>query len=59
MPVSHAAMSASASSPVPAGGARVPGLLEVLARVPDPRQRRGRRFELVKVITIHDDAAEQ
>ena len=52
MPVSHAAMSASASSPVPAGSARVPGLLEVLARVPDPRQRRGRRFELVFVLAV-------
>ncbi|HEX6524025.1 MAG TPA: hypothetical protein VF070_29090 [Streptosporangiaceae bacterium] len=32
--------------------AKVPGLLEVLARVPDPRKRRGRRFLLVFVLAV-------
>jgi predicted transposase YbfD/YdcC len=31
---------------------KVPGLLEVLARVPDPRKRRGRRFLLVFVLAV-------
>jgi hypothetical protein len=30
----------------------VPGLLEVLAQVPDPRTRRGRRFLLVFVLAV-------
>jgi predicted transposase YbfD/YdcC len=30
----------------------VPGLLEVLARVPDPRERRGRRFGLVFILAV-------
>jgi predicted transposase YbfD/YdcC len=30
----------------------VPGLLEVLARVPDPRRRRGRRYLLVFVLAV-------
>src|SRR5258706_9151598 len=31
---------------------KVPGLLEVLARVPDPRKRRGRRFLLAFVLAV-------
>jgi DDE_Tnp_1-associated len=30
----------------------VPGLLEVLAQVPDPRRKRGRRFNLVFVLAV-------
>jgi hypothetical protein len=30
----------------------VPGLLEVLAQVPDPRKRRGRRFTLVFLLAV-------
>jgi predicted transposase YbfD/YdcC len=30
----------------------IPGLLELLARVPDPRKRRGRRFGLVFVLAV-------
>jgi predicted transposase YbfD/YdcC len=44
MPVSHARVSSSAVSPA--------GLLEVLAQVPDPRRRRGRRFPLVFVLAV-------
>jgi hypothetical protein len=44
--VSHARVPSSADSAAPAGE-RVPGLLEVLAQVPDPRRRRGRRYSLV------------
>jgi predicted transposase YbfD/YdcC len=39
------------STDEPAGG-EVPGLLEVLALVPDPRKRRGRRFLLVFVLAV-------
>jgi predicted transposase YbfD/YdcC len=31
---------------------KVPGLLEVLALVPDPRKRRGRRFRLVFILAV-------
>jgi predicted transposase YbfD/YdcC len=31
---------------------KVPGLLEVLARVPDPRKRRGRRYDLVFILAV-------
>ena len=49
MPVSHAAV----TSPAPASaGEQVTGLLEVLARVPDPRMRRGRRFGLVFMLAV-------
>src|SRR5712691_6604766 len=49
MPVSHAAV----TSPAPASAdEQVPGLLEVLAQVPDPRMRRGRRFGLVFVLAV-------
>ena len=30
----------------------VPGLLEVLARVPDPRRKQGRRFLLVFILAV-------
>lgn len=33
-------------------GERVPGLLEVLAQLPDPRRRRGRRYSLVFVLAV-------
>jgi predicted transposase YbfD/YdcC len=33
-------------------GREVPGLLEVLARVPDPRKRRGRRYDLVFILAV-------
>jgi hypothetical protein len=41
MPVSHARDTAVTSTDEQAA-AQVPGLLEVLAQVPDPRKRRGR-----------------
>ena len=41
----------SAHSAAPAGK-RVPGLLEVLAQLPDPRRRRGRRYSLVFVLAV-------
>ena len=31
---------------------QIPGLLDLLARVPDPRKRRGRRFGLVFVLAV-------
>ena len=34
------------------GASKVPGLLSVLALVPDPRKRRGRRFGLVFVLAV-------
>ena len=33
-------------------GDEIPGLLQVLAQVPDPRRRRGRRFTLVFVLAV-------
>jgi hypothetical protein len=51
MPVSHARVTSSADAAAP-GGERVPGPLEVLARVPDPRRRRGRRYGLVFVLAV-------
>jgi len=39
------------STDEPTGG-EVPGLPEVLALVPDPRKRRGRRFLLVFVLAV-------
>jgi hypothetical protein len=49
--VSHARATAVTSTDgQPAG--EVPGLLEVLARVPDPRKRRGRRYLLVFVLAV-------
>jgi predicted transposase YbfD/YdcC len=34
------------------GDGKIPGLLEVLARVPDPRERRGRRYLLVFILAV-------
>jgi hypothetical protein len=51
MPVSHAHATAVTSTDEQDGG-EVPGLLEVLAQVPDPRQRRGRRYCLVFVLAV-------
>jgi hypothetical protein len=51
MPVPHARATAVTSTDEhPAG--QVPGLLEVLAQVPDPRERRGRRYLLVFVLAV-------
>jgi predicted transposase YbfD/YdcC len=47
MPVSHAV-----SSVLTCTGKQVPGLLEVLAHVEDPRRRRGRRFGLVFLLAV-------
>lgn len=47
MPVSHACASVLTSP-----DEQVPGLLEVLAQVEDPRKRRGRRFGLVFVLAV-------
>jgi predicted transposase YbfD/YdcC len=47
MSVSHALSSAVTST-----DKGVPGLLEVLAQVPDPRRKRGRRFSLVFVLAV-------
>src|SRR5580704_9030108 len=47
MSVSHALSSAVSST-----DKGVPGLLEVLAQVPDPRRKRGRRFSLVFVLAV-------
>jgi len=47
MSVSHAPV-----TPVTSTDERVPGLLEVLAQVPDPRRRRGRRFGLVFLLAV-------
>ena len=47
MPVSHAV-----SRAVTSADEQVPGLLEVLAQVTDPRRRRGRRFTLVFVLAV-------
>ena len=51
MPVSHARDTAVTSTDEQVAS-EVPGLLEVLARVPDPRKRRGRRFLLVFVLAV-------
>jgi predicted transposase YbfD/YdcC len=47
MPVSHARASAVTSA-----DEGLPGLLEILAQVPDPRKRRGRRFMLVFLLAV-------
>jgi DDE_Tnp_1-associated len=47
MPVSHAS-----SSILTGPDEQVPGLLEVLAQVTDPRRRRGRRFTLVFMLAV-------
>ena len=51
MPVSHARVTPVTSTDEKAPG-EIPGLLAVLARVPDPRRRRGRRFSLVFVLAV-------
>ena len=51
MPVSHAPVPSRAPDAA-AGRERVPGLLEVLAQVADPRQRRGRRFTLAFTLAV-------
>jgi predicted transposase YbfD/YdcC len=51
MSASHARVTAVTSTGEQAAG-EVPGLLEVLARVPDPRKRRGRRFLLAFVLAV-------
>lgn len=50
MPVSHARMPSSADSARTRN--QLPGLLEVLAQVPDPRRRRGRRYVLAFVLAV-------
>jgi hypothetical protein len=51
MSVPHARATAVTSTDEHAAG-QVPGLLEVLAQVPDPRKRRGRRYLLVPVLAV-------
>ena len=51
MPVSHVRAAAVAST-VEQAGDEIPGLLEVLAWVPDPRRNRGRRYRLVFMLTV-------
>jgi predicted transposase YbfD/YdcC len=51
MPVSHTRVS-PALPPVVVTDSEIGGLLEVLGRVPDPRNRRGVRHGLVAVLTI-------
>jgi hypothetical protein len=54
MPVSHARATPVTSTDESAGqaGGEVPGLLEVLALIPDTRKRRGRRFALVFILAV-------
>src|ERR1017187_1315547 len=54
MKVSHAPATAVTSTDETAGqaGDDVPGMLEVLALVPDTRKRRGRRFALVFILAV-------
>jgi predicted transposase YbfD/YdcC len=54
MPVSHAPATTVTSTDESAGqaGGEVPGLLAVLALVPDTRKRRGRRFSLVFILAV-------
>ena len=51
MPVSHARATAVTSTDGKEAG-EVPGLLEVLAQVPDPRKRRGCRYVLAFVLAV-------
>ena len=51
MPVPHARAAVVTSTDGKEAG-EVPGLLEVLAQVPDPRKRRGRRYVLVFVLAV-------
>ncbi len=54
MPVSHARATVVTSTDKAAdqAGGEVPGMLEVLALVPDTRKRRGRRFALVFILAV-------
>ena len=54
MPVSHAPATAVTSTDETAGqaGGEVPGMLEVLALIPDTRKKRGRRFALVFILGV-------
>jgi predicted transposase YbfD/YdcC len=54
MKVSHARATPVTSTDETAGqaGGEVPGMLEVLALVPDTRKRRGRRFALVFILAV-------
>ena len=55
MPVSHARVTAVTSTDDP-----VPGMLEVLAQVPDPRRKRGRRrLEPVPEVLLHPSVIER
>jgi predicted transposase YbfD/YdcC len=49
--VSHATATAVTSTDEKEDG-KIPGLLQVLALVPDPRKRRGRRFRLVFILAV-------
>jgi DDE_Tnp_1-associated len=51
MPASHASAAVVTSTDGKEAG-KVPGLQEVLAQVPDPRKRRGRRYVLVFVLAV-------
>jgi len=51
VPVLHAAATIMTSTDEKEDG-QVPGLLEMLAQVPDPRKRRGRRFPLVFILAV-------
>jgi predicted transposase YbfD/YdcC len=51
MPVSHVFVPSRAPE-MTVGQDRVPGLLEVLAQVTDPRRRRGRRFSLAFTLAV-------
>jgi predicted transposase YbfD/YdcC len=54
MPVSHvpATVVTSTDETADQAGSEVPGMLEVLALVPDTRRRRGRRFALVFILAV-------
>ena len=49
--MSHARITA-VTSVIKNGAGKVPGLLAVLALVPDPRRPRGRRFPLVFLLAV-------
>lgn len=51
MSVPHTSATAVTSTAGRAGG-EVPGMLEILARVRDPRKQRGRRYQLVFVLAV-------
>jgi DDE_Tnp_1-associated len=51
MPVPHARATAVTSADEQAGD-EIPGLLQMLAKVPDTRKRRGRRYALVFLLAV-------